>query len=271
MWLSMKEMISLAKPGQFALGAFHAVNLEQVQGILEAAVEERSPVILALDETGVMYAGLGAFIAMVKELAQEIPVPVSVQLDHVHDLDLISLALQKGYSGVLADFRGKPIEESLDKINKIKEMCNSNQAMLEIEVFYPNFNQDEIIGFIGRLLTSSSPDSFCISLPMDERDHPNQQVFDFIKNIDSAADIPLSLAGAGRWPEENINQAIRLGVWKINVGTRINQAFTYGLKTYLDENPEKIHPRSYLGFARDYLKSEVQNCIKAFKSSKSAK
>lgn len=266
MLITMKEMMAELKPGKGALGAFHAMNLEQVQGILEAAVEERSPVIIAVDEPVAMYTGLGAFMALIRELASDVPVPVSVLLDHVHDLELISQALDKGYSAVLADFRGKEAQEAIDNLVKIKEMCQKTNAALEVEVKDPAFSQDEIIGFVGSILGDAAPDSFCVSLAQEDRERPSQQVFNLIKDISSATDVLVSLAGAGRWPEEDIRKAIGLGVWKISVGTRINMAFTYGLRTYLDDNPGKIQPRSYLGFARDYLRSETINCIKSFKS-----
>ena len=123
MWVSMKEILALARPGHYALGAFHAANLEQAQAVLAAAVETRSPAIIALDESAAIYAGLGPFIAMARELALELPVPVTVQLDHVHDLDLIAKALARGIGAVLYDPRDDTGDEAVKRTESARGLC----------------------------------------------------------------------------------------------------------------------------------------------------
>ena len=102
--------------------------------------------------------------------------------------ELISQALDKGYSAVLADFRGKTAQEALDNLVKIKEMCQKTNAALEVEVKDPAFSQDEIIGFVGSILGDAAPDSFCVSLAQEDRERPSQQVFNLIKDISSATE-----------------------------------------------------------------------------------
>lgn len=268
MWVSMREMLALARPGTFALGAFHAANLEQVQAVLEAALETRSPAIIALDEATAIYAGVAPLLAMVRELAQELPAPVAVQLDHVHDLDLVAKGLARGISGVLYDPRDDAGEEGRKRMELAREACARAGAWFELEVRggdRPGRTPDEA----AELYRALRPDCACLSLLADEREKPGEEFFGYVERLRSEGAL-LSVAGAGAWPEADIQRAIAGGVWKISVGTRLNQAFTEGLRGYLQGYPDRIHPRAYLGAARDAERREAAACIRAFGSEGSA-
>jgi len=264
MWVSMNEMADLAKPGDYSIGVFHATNLEQVQGILEAGVEERAPVIIALNEPGAMYAGLGPFLAMTRELVEEVPVPVSVLLDHVHDLDLIFPALEKGYTGVLADPREMKKDDAVDMLLKIKEICEDKGVFFEVELFDLSLAEADKMEYITRIASEIKLDSICLSAGREEREKPGDGLFDLAQKLVESTGLLVSMAGVSRWQFADIRRAVESGAWKISVGTRINKAFTAGLKSYLDSNPDRIHPGSYLGFARDEFRTEVSMCIRDF-------
>ncbi|MBM3749076.1 MAG: tagatose-bisphosphate aldolase subunit KbaY, partial [Acidobacteria bacterium] len=80
--VSSKELLQAALEGHYALGAFNANNMEQVQGIVDAAVEEQAPVILQVSQGAIRYAGLEFATAMVRAAATEANVPVVLHLDH---------------------------------------------------------------------------------------------------------------------------------------------------------------------------------------------
>lgn len=258
MWVSMNEMIGLARPGS-AIGSFLAVNLEQAQGIMEAAVELRLPVIVALSEPGSIYTGLSPFLAMCRELAGQVPVPVSLQLGHVHGLDFISHALEKGCTGVLVDGGKEDEKQRLHRLGAIKELCNQNGALFEVEIGAAS--GDMKTDFAGRVLAELQPDSACITVPDTEREKPSPDLFNVTESIITSTRVPISIAGAGSWRKEDIKSFIDLGVWKISIGTRTNQAFTRGLKQYLQTHPDRVQPRSYLGHARETFRQEVRECM----------
>lgn len=270
MWVSMKEMFALARPGQFALAAFHAANLEQVQAVMEAALETKSPAIIALDESAAIYAGLAPFLAMVRELAQELPAPVAVQLDHVHDLDLVEKGLARGISGVVYDPRDDQGDEGRKRMESVRRMCERAGAWIELELRggegRPGFTAVEAV----RLVKELRPDGACLSLGMAEREKPGDELFALAEQLRLDAGALVSVAGAGSWPEAEVQRAVAAGVWKISVGTRLNQAFTDGLREYLGIYPDRILPRSYLGSARDSARRAAAECIRAFGSENSA-
>jgi fructose-bisphosphate aldolase class II len=266
MLVSMKEMAELSRSAKRAVGAFYAVNLEQVQGVLEAALEERSPVIIALDEPGAMYAGLGAFLAMTRELAGELPVPVSMILDHARDEGLICNALEAGYTGVLVETRDMPLDRAGPFLGTIKDLCDEQGAFYEVDIGVQSVNDAQCLEMAVSLVLDLKPDSVCVSAQPEDKKAPGPGTFDFLTRLSQVWDSGISLAGAGAWPETDLRKAVGLGVWKISVGTRINAAFTRGLRDYLDANPGRVQPRSFLGPARDALRSEAKRCISLFRT-----
>jgi|GEM_PF-5216071 len=260
MWVSMKEMIELSRPRVSAIGSILAVNLEQVQGILEAGVELRRPVIVALSEPAAIYSGLAPFIAMTRELAEQVPVPVSVELDHVCGMDFISHAIETGYSGILADSREEDGARKLERLAAIKELCNQSGTFFEVEIGGRGPARMDA-DFAGRVLAELQPDSACITIPEAERKSPSPNLYEVTESIISSTSVPVSMAGAGSWSKEDIKRFINLGVWKISIGTRTNQAFKRGLKYYLDNFPDRVQPRSYLGHAREEFRKEVRECL----------
>jgi fructose/tagatose bisphosphate aldolase len=266
MLISMKEMAAMAQKKGYTVGAFHALNLEQVQGVLQAAVEEQAPAIISLDEPGAIYAGLEAFYAMTHELAGQVPVPVSVLLDHVHDHDLISNALSIGYTGVLADLRSEEPDRSFAVLEQIKATCYKQGTFFEVSLPARNEQPAITADFTQMAIEKINPDSLCLSIAKNERTQPAPDLFPLLETIFSSLDTPLSIAGIGRWSRDEISKIIKLKPWKASVGTRLNIAFTRGLKSYLDSQPDRINPRSYLASARDAYTNEIKQCIRMFSS-----
>ncbi len=95
--VTSQEILRAAYEGRFAVGAFNANNMEQIQGIIDAAVEERAPVILQVSQGAIRYAGLQFATAMVKTAAAEADVPVVLHLDHGTDYDQNIRCLRAGY------------------------------------------------------------------------------------------------------------------------------------------------------------------------------
>lgn len=266
MFITMKEMYSAARKSGQAVGAFHAINLEQVQGILEASVEEQVPVIICLNEQTTMYAGIGAFCAMVKSLAEDLQNPVALLLDHIHDRDIVTKALQYGMSGILVESRGEEEAKALEHLKAVKAECSSKNALFEVSLRLRAENHTLSVQSAPNIINQVGPDSICISINKSERAKPAEDTLDLIEKIIPSIGCPASLAGIGRWKDEEIKRAVKAGAWKISIGTRLNMAFTNGLKNYLASEPDRINPRSYLAAAKERFRREVRDCIRIMKS-----
>src|SRR5699024_5245837 len=104
--VSMKEMLIEAKENKYAVGQFNINNLEYIKAILQAAEEEKSPVILGVSEGAGRYmGGFKVIVTMVKSLmeAYEITVPVAILLDHGSSFEKCAEAIHAGFPSVMID------------------------------------------------------------------------------------------------------------------------------------------------------------------------
>ena len=261
MWITMKEMYNAARKSGHAVGAFHAINLEQVQGIMEASVEEQVPVIVCLNEQTTMYAGMSAFLAMVHALAEEVQTPVALLLDHIHDQDIIKNALDKGVSGILAEVRAEDESNAIASLKALKSECDKYDALFEVSLRLKSEDNTLNVMSSPSIINQVDPHSICISINKAERGKVADDTLDLLEKIIPSLGCPASLAGIGRWKDEEIKRAVKAGAWKISIGTRLNMAFTNGLKSYLAAEPDRINPRSYLAAAKERFRGEVRECI----------
>ena len=103
MLVNNATILQRAYEGRYAVGAFNANNLEQVQGIITAAEEERSPVILQASQGAIRYVGLDIIAAMVLTFAKNATVPVSLHLDHGTSFEQNVRCLRAGFTSLMFD------------------------------------------------------------------------------------------------------------------------------------------------------------------------
>ena len=128
-----KKILAAADKGGYAVGAFNINNLEILQSVIDAAVQERSPVIIQTSEGAVEYAGMDYLVAMVR-LAARAPVPVSLHLDHGKDPDVIRQAIHSGYTSVMFDGSTLPFDENVAKTRKVVGWARRKGVSVEAEI-----------------------------------------------------------------------------------------------------------------------------------------
>src|SRR5512137_805863 len=111
--VTSKEILLAALENHFAVGAFNANNMEQIQGIVEAAEEERAPVILQVSQGAISYAGLEFAAGMVKTAASLVSVPVVLHLDHGYDFEQNVRCLRAGFTSLMYDGSKTPLEQNI--------------------------------------------------------------------------------------------------------------------------------------------------------------
>src|SRR5690606_14893997 len=118
MLVTLKELLGDAQKGEYAVGAFNVNNMEIVQTIMEAAEEQRSPVILQASQGGLKYAGVDFIAAMARLAGEKASVPVAVHLDHGTDFQQIMLCVRNGFTSVMIDGSKYPLEENVEVTKK---------------------------------------------------------------------------------------------------------------------------------------------------------
>ena len=132
--VSMKEMLITAKAEGYAVGQFNINNLEWTQAILQAAEEEKSPVILGVSEGAGKY--MGGFITVVKMVeglmeSYKTTVPVAIHLDHGSSFEKCKEAIDAGFTSVMIDASHHPFEENVAITKEVVEYAHAKGVSVE--------------------------------------------------------------------------------------------------------------------------------------------
>lgn len=281
--VSMKEMLEKAKEGKYAVGQFNINNLEYIQAILQAAEEEKSPVILGVSEGAGKY--MGGFIAvvyMVKGLIEsyKITVPVAIHLDHGSSFEKCKEAVDAGFTSVMIDASHHPFEENIEITSNVVEYAHANGVSVEAELGTVGGDEDGVIGGImyadpeecRKMVEATAIDCLAPALGSVHGPYHGEPNLGFkeMKEISELADLPLVLHGGSGIPLKDIQKAISLGTAKINVNTENQIAQTAVIREILDNDKKVYDPRKYMGPGREAIKETVIGKIRDFGSNQQA-
>ncbi|GLO67689.1 class II fructose-1,6-bisphosphate aldolase [Oceanobacillus kimchii] len=281
--VSMKEMLEKGKENGYAVGQFNINNLEYVQAILQAAEEEKSPVILGVSEgAGKYMGGFNVVVAMVKSLMESYgtPVPVAIHLDHGSSFQKCAEAIHAGFTSVMIDGSHSPIEENIAVTGKVVELAQIHGVSVEAEVGTVGGEEDGVIGGIKyadleecqRLVKEAEIDCLAPALGSVHGEYQGEPNLGFkeMEEILNAVNVPLVLHGGTGIPTKDIQKAISLGTAKINVNTENQLAQTRAVRKTLEEKPNLYDPRKYLGPGTEAIKETVKGKMREFGSSNQA-
>ncbi|EMR07870.1 putative fructose-bisphosphate aldolase [Bhargavaea cecembensis DSE10] len=279
--VSMTDMLNKARKEGYAVGQFNINNLEFTQAILQAAEEEKSPVILGVSEgAGKYMGGFKAVVPMVKGLMESYgtTVPVAIHLDHGSSFEKCKEAVDAGFTSVMIDASSKPLEENIKITAEVVEYAHKHGASVEAELGVVGGQEDDVIadGVIyadpkecEELVKQTDIDCLAPALGSVHGPYKGEPNLGFkeMEEISKQSDLPLVLHGGTGIPTKDIQRAISLGTAKINVNTENQIASTKVIREILDNDKEVYDPRKYLGPAREAIKETVQGKMREFGSS----
>src|SRR5829696_2598767 len=131
---SGREVLSAARAGGYAVPAFNIFNLEMLQAAFQAAEVERAPVIVQVSSRSIAYAGLRPLAALATALAQSVPVPVVLHLDHGPGLAECRAAIDEGFTSVMYDGADLPYAENVSRTRDVVAAAHARGAAAEAEL-----------------------------------------------------------------------------------------------------------------------------------------
>ena len=305
--VNTREMFKKAIAGQYAIAAFNFNNMEQMQAIIQAAVETKSPVILQVssgarkyaNQTLLRYMAQGA-VEYAKELGCAHP-QIVLHLDHGDSFELCKSCIDMGFSSVMIDGSHFPYEENIALTKKVVDYAHQFDVTVEgelgvlagieddVKAEHHTYTQpEEVIDFVSR----TGVDSLAISIGTSHgankftpeqctRDAngvlvPPPLRFDILKEIEKKIPgFPIVLHGSSSVPqdlvaiinkyggalkdaigipEDQLREAAKSAVCKINIDSDGRLAMTAAVREVLATKPAEFDPRKYLGPARDWLR-----------------
>jgi len=273
-----------AQGEQYALGAFNANTLEQVQAIAQAAQAESAPALIQISHRALLHVGSGSatlglrYMAAIGSIAaQSVNAPISLHLDHANE-DEARQAIALGFTSVMFDGGELPFEKNVERTITLRELAHSLNVCLEAELGeVPRADASGQVVEVqeltrpeeaARFVQATGIDSLAIALGSVHAIRQKSVAIDLdrLQAIRSVVSIPLVLHGSSGVTDDHIARGIALGLCKINVATQLSQAFTLGARGALADAGE-IDPRRYLGPARQAMIERVRERIRFFGSS----
>lgn len=271
MLVSTKKIILDAQNGGYAVGAFNTSDFEITKAILAAAVKLSSPVIIQTSEKSIAYAGLEVLASMVREMAQKVNIPIALHLDHGSTLEIVGKALENGYTSVMYDGSGLTFFENISFTRRAVEIAKRYNATCEGEL--------GSIGKIGKDSDFTNPsdvsefvkktqvDMLAISIGSKHGDTGDEKLdINLLKKIKQITNIPLVLHGASGLPEEDIKQAIKNGICKINIDTDIRHTFSRAVREIPQQMSTENDPRIIMTKVMVEIQKLIEAKIKLFGS-----
>jgi len=285
--VSMTEMLNTAKDNKYAVGQFNINNLEYIQAVLQAAEEEKSPLIIGVSEGAARYCGgFKVVVAMTESLmeAYGTTVPVAIHLDHGSSFEKCAEAIQAGFTSVMIDGSHLPLQENIELTKKVVELAHIHGVSVEAELGRIGGQEDDLIvdeaeqayaipAECDELVRETKVDCFAPALGSVHgpyKGEPNLG-FDRMEEVMNLTNVPLVLHGGTGIPTKDIQRAISLGTAKINVNTENQITQTKVVREVLNAKPDLYDPRKYLGPSRDAIKETVIGKMRIFGSSQQAK
>ncbi|MCR3922040.1 MAG: class II fructose-1,6-bisphosphate aldolase [Firmicutes bacterium] len=279
-FVTLREVMAEAERGQYAVGAFNTNNMEIVQAIVEAAEEERAPVILQASQGALTYAGIRYITAMVRAAVETSTVPIVLHLDHGTSFEQTMLCLKYGFTSVMFDGSKYSLPENIALTRKVADVAHAMGASIEGELGKIGGTEDDITvderdalftdpNEAEQFVLESTVDALAVAIGTAHGPYKGVPVLDFerLAEINRRVMTPLVLHGASGVPSESIRKAIEIGVQKINIDTEIRQAFTRGVQQVLHDQPNQFDPRKILGPAKEEMKAIVKAKMRLFGSS----
>ncbi|HAV20362.1 MAG TPA: tagatose-bisphosphate aldolase [Firmicutes bacterium] len=274
--VTSKEVLTKAQREGYAVGAFNANNLEYVQAIIDAAEEEKAPVILQASQGAINYAGLDMIVAMVRTAAEKATVPVVLHLDHGTSYEQNVRCLRAGFTSLMFDGSKLPYEENAAITKRIVEMAHVVGVPVEAELGQVptagNITWEDVEALMTdpeeakRVVEETGVDFLAVAVGSVHKMTAQAAKIDVerTKKIAELTGVPLVLHGASGVTDDGYKEGIKAGICKINIATELNKAFTKGMHDALAKKPDEIDPRRIVGVGRQYVKEAVKAKMRLF-------
>ena len=297
--VTTKDMFEKSMKEHFAIGAFNVNNMEIVQGIMEAAAEQNSPVILQASSSAIKYARVPYLKKMIEAALEEHDIPVVLHLDHGPDFETCKMCIDNGFTSVMIDGSKYDFEENVALTKKVVDYAHSHGVVVEAELGKLAGIEDDVnVSASDAMYTDPEQakefvertgcDSLAIAIGTSHGAYKFKGEaklrFDILAKVkELIPNTPIVLHGASTVipefveqcnkyggnipgakgvPDEMLHEASLSGVSKINVDTDLRLAMTGAIREVFTEDPSVFDPRKYLGAARTQIKDIVEHKIR---------
>lgn len=294
------EMFQKAYAGGYAIGAFNVNNMEIIQGITEAAREVNSPLILQVSAGARKYAKPVYLRKLVEAAIEDTGLPMALHLDHGEDFEICKSCIDGGFTSVMIDGSKHSFEDNIALTRQVVEYAHAHGVVVEGELGRLAGIEDDVNvsaadssytdpDQVQEFVQATGVDSLAIAIGTSHGAYKfkpgtkPQLRFDILEEVSRRLPgFPIVLHGASSVipkyveiinanggqlkdaigvPEDQLRQAAKMAVCKINIDSDLRLAMTAGVRQQLIADPAGFDPRGYLKVGRQYVKDLVKDKI----------
>jgi fructose-bisphosphate aldolase class II len=296
--VSTKKMFKMAYKNGYAIGAFNVNNMEITQGTVEAAAQEKAPLILQVSRGARKYAGISYLRAIIDTVVAENPdIPIAIHLDHGDSFETCKQFVDDGFTSVMIDASSMPFEENIKVTKQVVKYAHDHGVVVEAELGQLGGIEEGVVGVneirkhltdpaqVENFVEKTGCDSLAVACGTSHgaykfKGEP-KLAFDVIEEIaerlpgfplvmHGSSSVPLefielinkyggNMPNAIGVPEEAISRAAKMAICKVNIDTDLRLAVTAKIRQVLAEEPAEFDPRKYLGPGREAIREMVRH------------
>lgn len=253
-----KAILDVANEHSFAVPAFNISDWAMFQGIVEISEETNAPLLVAIHPDEVRHIGREMITGII-ERSHRSSVPIAIHWDHGATYEQILEAIRFGFTSVMIDGSLKPFEENVAISRKVTESAHVLGLSVEAELGTIGANDsyaeagsaeiiytdpDDAVTFVEQ----TGVDSLAVAIGTFHGLYPAhlkpELKLDLLKEIKSRVQIPLVLHGGSGNPDDEIREAARIGISKINISTDIKIAYHDKMREVLGNDPKMREPNA---------------------------
>jgi len=284
--VTAKEMLIEATKGKYAVGAFNVTSLVQLEAVVDAAVETRSPVIIQTSVKPSQFYKPGVLVAIYRTLAETAPVPVCLHLDHCTDVAYCKTCADAGYTNIMIDASKQSFEENIRQTKEIVDHCHLHgNISVEGELGTVSGVEDQIkvtedeaqlanpeqsVEFVERtgldLFAPAIGTAHGVYKTKEPKVHFErlEKVYQLLNG--KTVRVPLVVHGGTGLPPEYVERLIAMGGSKFNVSTELKYTLIDTTKDYLQVHGDEYDPGKIDGAVREATRKAVLHWMEMLKS-----
>jgi fructose-bisphosphate aldolase class II len=296
MLVTGKEILEKAKKGKYGVGAYNFVDMEILQTIIQAANEEKAPLIVQITEGGLSYMGSGFVKAFIDVIKSDCTVPVAVHLDHGLSFESAKKCIDLGFTSVMIDASHEPFEKNIEITKKVVDYAHSKNVSVEAELgtiggAEDNVESKHIIhadpAKVEEFVKKTNVDYLAVAIGTSHGAYKfkgkTELDYNVLHEIKKKVDIPLVLHGASAIPkdvvekinkyggsikdsqgvdDDSLKKAIAGGISKINTDSDLRLIWTASVREVFATKPEEFDLRKIIGPARTNIISYLRQRMK---------
>lgn len=284
--VNAKEIMVEAARGRYAVGAFNVTNLVQFEGVVDAAVEKKAPLIIQTSVKPSKFLGADVLVAVYRTIAAAAPIPICLHLDHCTEVDYCKKCADAGYTNIMIDASKQAFDGNVRQTREVVEYCHkAGNISVEGELGTVGGVEDQIkvAEDEAQLANPRQAVEFVEATGLDifapaigtahgvyktknpKIDFERLAQINRLLNGDGVR-VPLVVHGGTGLPEDYIKRLIEAGGAKFNVSTELKRTMIDAEYEYLSANREEYDPGKVDIAIRDAVRKVVGRWIQTLGS-----